>query len=172
MFIYSLILLIVSCSIITDAGILPESNEPACLNKTCEECIKGEEVYCPELEGAKCCSAAAECTNSRNSTTGCGVAGSNETTTTSTKITSSTITPATSLSPTTSSSTTAPTTTSESTSTVIVTTVTTRTTPATGRHFDAPSFIGGIVLALGLLAIIYVSFKFYKARTERNYHTL
>ncbi|GIY18350.1 hypothetical protein CEXT_410781 [Caerostris extrusa] len=47
------------------------------------------------------------------------------------------------------------------------------TTPtAAGRHFDAPSFIGGIVLALGLLAIIYVSFKFYKARTERNYHTL
>lgn len=41
-----------------------------------------------------------------------------------------------------------------------------------GRHFDPPSFIGGIVLALGLLAIIYVSFKFYKARTERNYHTL
>lgn len=52
-------------------------------------------------------------------------------------------------------------------------TVPSKTTVApNGRHFDPPSFIGGIVLALGLLAIIYVSFKFYKARTERNYHTL
>lgn len=41
-----------------------------------------------------------------------------------------------------------------------------------GRHFDPPSFIGGTVLSLGLLAIVYVGFKFYKARTERNYHTL
>lgn len=47
-------------------------------------------------------------------------------------------------------------------------------TPAThkDRHFDGPSFIGGIVLAMGLMAIAFVSFKFYKARTERNYHTL
>ncbi|PRD30364.1 UNVERIFIED_CONTAM: Sialomucin core protein 24 [Trichonephila clavipes] len=75
----------------------------------------------------------------------------------------------------TSSSTSVSTTTPASTTiTMSVTTTsikTTATTP-TGRHFDAPSFIGGIVLALGLLAIIYVSFKFYKARTERNYHTL
>lgn len=66
-------------------------------------------------------------------------------------------------------------TTISSTSTVHSTTthVPSKTTVApNGRHFDPPSFIGGIVLALGLLAIIYVSFKFYKARTERNYHTL
>ncbi|CAL1274530.1 unnamed protein product [Larinioides sclopetarius] len=167
MFIYSLILLIVSCSIITDAGFLPESNEPTCFNKTCEECIQ-EQVYCPELEGAKCCSDASNCTNSRNNTTGCGGAGND--TTTSANIT--TTTPATSSASTTSSSAIVSTTTSESTSTFTDTTVPTKTTPATGRHFDAPSFIGGIVLALGLLAIIYVSFKFYKARTERNYHTL
>ncbi|CAN7989471.1 unnamed protein product [Ixodes hexagonus] len=40
------------------------------------------------------------------------------------------------------------------------------------RHFDALSFVGGIILSLGCLAILYVGFKFYKARTERNYHTL
>lgn len=41
-----------------------------------------------------------------------------------------------------------------------------------GRHFDGSSFVGGIVLTCGLLAIAFVSWKFYKARTERNYHTL
>ncbi|XP_076357105.1 uncharacterized protein LOC143250447 [Tachypleus tridentatus] len=45
-------------------------------------------------------------------------------------------------------------------------------TPSSTRRFDAPSFIGGIVLSLGFLAIMYVGFKFYKARTESNYHTL
>ncbi|XP_017776081.1 PREDICTED: sialomucin core protein 24-like [Nicrophorus vespilloides] len=43
---------------------------------------------------------------------------------------------------------------------------------AKGRTFDGPSFIGGIILASGLTAIGFVAFKFYKARTERNYHTL
>ncbi|KAK9875167.1 hypothetical protein WA026_005959 [Henosepilachna vigintioctopunctata] len=42
----------------------------------------------------------------------------------------------------------------------------------TNRGFDGPSFIGGIVLAAGLMAIGFVAFKFYKARTELNYHTL
>ncbi|XP_065157610.1 sialomucin core protein 24-like [Atheta coriaria] len=40
------------------------------------------------------------------------------------------------------------------------------------RKFDGPSFIGGIILACGLSAIGFVAFKFYKARTEHNYHTL
>lgn len=91
---------------------------------------------------------------------------------------------------TTSSSTEIPTTTTSSTSSTTSSTTSSSTTESStvhsttthvplkttvapnGRHFDPPSFIGGIVLALGLLAIIYVSFKFYKARTERNYHTL
>lgn len=41
-----------------------------------------------------------------------------------------------------------------------------------GRHFDAASFIGGIVLCAGIIAIVFFGLKFYKARTERNYHTL
>ncbi|XP_044739468.1 integumentary mucin C.1-like isoform X2 [Chrysoperla carnea] len=40
------------------------------------------------------------------------------------------------------------------------------------QRFDFPSFIGGIMLTLGLLAIGIISHKFYKARTDRNYHTL
>jgi len=44
--------------------------------------------------------------------------------------------------------------------------------PVPCGHFDGSSFIGGIVLTLGLLAIGLVAYKFYKARNERNYHTL
>ncbi|CAH2047766.1 unnamed protein product, partial [Iphiclides podalirius] len=40
------------------------------------------------------------------------------------------------------------------------------------RGFDGPSFIGGIILTLGLLAISFMGFKYYKNQTERNYHTL
>lgn len=40
------------------------------------------------------------------------------------------------------------------------------------RAFDGPSFVGGIILTLGLLAIGFMGFKYYKNHTERNYHTL
>ncbi|XP_072932852.1 uncharacterized protein [Epargyreus clarus] len=40
------------------------------------------------------------------------------------------------------------------------------------RGFDGPSFMGGIILTLGLLAIGFMGFKYYKNQTERNYHTL
>ncbi|XP_059485169.1 sialomucin core protein 24-like [Neocloeon triangulifer] len=93
-----------------------------------------------------------------------------------------TTTSTTSTSTTTSTTSTTPSTTSTSTTTTTPTPSTTTTTaaPSTtasppvvpGRKFDAPSFIGGIVLALGCMAISFVAWKFYKARTERNYHTL
>jgi CD164 antigen len=38
--------------------------------------------------------------------------------------------------------------------------------------FHGPSFLGGMIMAFGLMAISLVTFKFYKARTERNYLTL
>nr|XP_061806722.1 sialomucin core protein 24-like [Nerophis lumbriciformis] len=48
-------------------------------------------------------------------------------------------------------------------------------TPTTAPHknstFDAASFIGGIVLVLGLQAVIFFLYKFCKSK-ERNYHTL
>jgi CD164 antigen len=39
-------------------------------------------------------------------------------------------------------------------------------------QWSTTSFIGGMVFAFGMMAIGFVSFKFYKARNERNYHTL
>lgn len=62
--------------------------------------------------------------------------------------------------------------TSSTSSSSSLSTPTTAPSKSAGRRFDAPSFIGGIVLSLGLLAVVYVGFKFYKSRTERNYHTL
>ena len=41
-----------------------------------------------------------------------------------------------------------------------------------GQHFDGASFVGGIILCAGIIALIFFGLKFYKSRTERNYHTL
>ncbi|XP_069462642.1 sialomucin core protein 24 [Ambystoma mexicanum] len=46
----------------------------------------------------------------------------------------------------------------------------TKLPPHTGT-FDAASFIGGIVLVLGVQAVIFFLYKFCKSK-ERNYHTL
>ncbi|NWU04887.1 MUC24 protein, partial [Cephalopterus ornatus] len=43
--------------------------------------------------------------------------------------------------------------------------------PARKSTFDAASFIGGIVLVLGLQAVIFFLYKFCKSK-DRNYHTL
>ncbi|XP_037376092.1 sialomucin core protein 24 [Talpa occidentalis] len=43
--------------------------------------------------------------------------------------------------------------------------------PMRKSTFDAASFIGGIVLVLGLQAVIFFLYKFCKSK-ERNYHTL
>ncbi|CAG0914055.1 unnamed protein product [Notodromas monacha] len=40
------------------------------------------------------------------------------------------------------------------------------------RHFDAPSFVGGMILALGLTSVGFMGFKFYQVRVSGNYHTL
>ncbi|XP_063299596.1 sialomucin core protein 24 [Pelobates fuscus] len=45
------------------------------------------------------------------------------------------------------------------------------TTPSKRGTFDAASFIGGIVLVLGIQAVIFFLYKFCKAK-DRNYHTL
>lgn len=41
-----------------------------------------------------------------------------------------------------------------------------------GRHFDAASFIGGIVLCLGLGVIAFIGLKYYRSRSQQNYRTL
>ncbi|KAL6095920.1 cd164 [Pungitius sinensis] len=51
---------------------------------------------------------------------------------------------------------------------------TTPIAPSPAPHnntFDAASFIGGIVLILGLQAVIFFVYKFCKSK-DRNYHTL
>lgn len=60
---------------------------------------------------------------------------------------------------------------SSTSSTVTVTTVSPTTTPHKNSTFDAASFIGGIVLVLGLQAVIFFLYKFCKSK-DRNYHTL
>ncbi|XP_055373053.1 sialomucin core protein 24 [Condylostylus longicornis] len=73
------------------------------------------------------------------------------------------------------STTVAPNTTSTNTPKTTVPPITTSTTPPPPqpcRRFDGPSFIGGSVLSMGLVAISFICYKFYKARNERNYHTL
>ncbi|XP_077367631.1 sialomucin core protein 24 isoform X2 [Festucalex cinctus] len=64
-------------------------------------------------------------------------------------------------------------TTASSNSSVPTTSVPVTSTPATHRSstFDAASFIGGIVLVLGLQAVIFFLYKFCKSK-DRNYHTL
>ncbi|XP_066958555.1 integumentary mucin A.1-like [Macrobrachium rosenbergii] len=51
---------------------------------------------------------------------------------------------------------------------------TTTTAPPTpsGRHFDAASFFGGMVLAIAIVAVAYAAWHFYKSRNGRSYHTL
>nr|XP_014992745.1 sialomucin core protein 24 isoform X3 [Macaca mulatta] len=51
------------------------------------------------------------------------------------------------------------------------TTVTPTSQPVRKSTFDAASFIGGIVLVLGVQAVIFFLYKFCKSK-ERNYHTL
>ncbi|XP_075410803.1 sialomucin core protein 24 [Tenrec ecaudatus] len=51
------------------------------------------------------------------------------------------------------------------------TTVTPTSQPGRKSTFDAASFIGGIVLILGVQAVIFFLYKFCKSK-ERNYHTL
>ncbi|ELW50093.1 Sialomucin core protein 24 [Tupaia chinensis] len=51
------------------------------------------------------------------------------------------------------------------------TTLTPTSPPARKSTFDAASFIGGIVLVLGVQAVIFFLYKFCKSK-ERNYHTL
>ncbi|XP_062266877.1 sialomucin core protein 24 [Platichthys flesus] len=103
-------------------------------------------------------------------------------------------TPTTPVVPTTSNSSTAQPTTASENVTVIVTTASSNTsvpttsassnatnpsttpvspTPASQKNatFDAASFIGGIVLVLGLQAVIFFLYKFCKSK-DRNYHTL
>ncbi|NWR89313.1 MUC24 protein, partial [Furnarius figulus] len=151
------------------------------------KCDEGKEICTNETEAAGklgTCKMVEQCSSSSNATT---TASSNATTTASSNAT----TTASSNATTTSSAPTAHTTIANVTSAtthapVPKTTVTSPTTTPTapGSHttvtpapsarkstFDAASFIGGIVLVLGLQAVIFFLYKFCKSK-DRNYHTL
>lgn len=110
------------------------------------------------------CISATTLTTKTTSTTGSTTTTAATSTTTTAQSTTSSTTPVTT------TKSTSPTTPKPVTS--ATTTTTAAPAPHHSRQFDGPSFIGGIVLASGLMAIGFVAFKFYKARTERNYHTL
>ncbi|XP_029966138.1 sialomucin core protein 24 isoform X1 [Salarias fasciatus] len=81
-----------------------------------------------------------------------------------------TVTPTVSPSPTINATTTSSNTTVAN-ATTASTPLTTVAPPHKNSTFDAASFIGGIVLVLGLQAVIFFLYKFCKSK-DRNYHTL
>lgn len=130
---------------------------------SCEAC--GNVTHCQWMN----CSEALKCVNgsAENQTAGCINMNCTEPTS------------APSVSPTTANATingttTAPTTAVVPTQNSTVTNVTSASptpSPSKSSTFDAASFIGGIVLVLGLQAVIFFLYKFCKSK-DRNYHTL
>ncbi|XP_029966139.1 sialomucin core protein 24 isoform X2 [Salarias fasciatus] len=102
----------------------------------------------------------------RNMTLG----GTNETCDNATCSGNPTVTPTVSPSPTINATTTSSNTTVAN-ATTASTPLTTVAPPHKNSTFDAASFIGGIVLVLGLQAVIFFLYKFCKSK-DRNYHTL
>uniref|UniRef100_A0A5F9CLD5 CD164 molecule n=1 Tax=Oryctolagus cuniculus TaxID=9986 RepID=A0A5F9CLD5_RABIT len=101
---------------------------------------------------------------SNNSTVQCSVVNSTE----FCSVPTATLVPTTSTAKTTTMPTTSATVTTSGTAN---TTLTPTSSPGRKSTFDAASFIGGIVLVLGLQAVIFFLYKFCKSK-ERNYHTL
>ncbi|XP_031633205.1 integumentary mucin C.1-like [Contarinia nasturtii] len=96
------------------------------------------------------------------------------TTTTVAPTTTTTTTTSSTTSSTTPSTTTSSTTPTPSNSTTVAPSTTPKPTPAPHPcgGFSGSSFIGGIVLTIGMIAIGFVAHKIYKSKFDRNYHTL
>ncbi|NXM24147.1 MUC24 protein, partial [Oxyruncus cristatus] len=171
-----------------DSCIVNDTNAGVCKWIRCTE---GEEMCVNETEASAKklgnCSAVQECSSSNTT-----VSPSSATTESSNATTeSSNATTASSNVTTASSATTTHTTIANVTNatthaplptTTVASPTTTPTTPGTNATvtpapaarkstFDAASFIGGIVLVLGLQAVIFFLYKFCKSK-DRNYHTL
>ncbi|XP_005154841.2 sialomucin core protein 24 isoform X1 [Melopsittacus undulatus] len=171
-----------------DIGICVNETEVASKNQTCTV-----EVQCsfalssspaPSSNATTTASSNATTTASPNATT---TASSNATTTASSNMTTAssnmtTATPATTAHTTIAANVTSVTAHPPAPTTAITSATTTPSvpgtnatvTPAPSRRkstFDAASFIGGIVLVLGLQAVVFFLYKFCKSK-DRNYHTL
>ncbi|XP_067402677.1 sialomucin core protein 24 [Emydura macquarii macquarii] len=152
--------------------------------KTCSECInsttasakckwidcKDSNVSCVNTTEFNNCSSISECSSSTSAAATTAAAATTPNATTAATATTANASNATSpAAPSTASSTTVLTTVSTP-----GTTHATESPPKPVPHkstFDAASFIGGIVLVLGLQAVIFFLYKFCKSK-DRNYHTL
>ncbi|XP_034017862.1 sialomucin core protein 24 isoform X4 [Thalassophryne amazonica] len=122
-----------------------------CATLTCEACEAN-----PDCQWSNCSSSTASCVNMTVKAPNVTCTNASCTGTAN----SSTVSP---------NSTTTTTTASSNTTTTTVTP--SSPTPHKDATFDAASFIGGIVLVLGLQAVIFFLYKFCKSK-DRNYHTL
>ncbi|TSL47637.1 Sialomucin core protein 24 [Bagarius yarrelli] len=149
------------CVAVSECGWLNCSDKHACYNVSISH-VNCTNASCANETTTTVAPTTAVTTNTTATT-------ANITTTTTTNSTTTTI--STTLTPgntTASNTTSAPVT---STTTSNATTTTLPPTPPKKSTFDAASFIGGIVLVLGLQAVIFFLYKFFKSK-DRNYHTL
>ncbi|XP_072264847.1 sialomucin core protein 24 isoform X3 [Pyxicephalus adspersus] len=139
----------------------------ACNATSCADCIqlKCLWVICSN-DSAVCRNETGDCTKVDS----CGAAPTGNTTT----ITTPAITGNMTTTPAGNTTATTPLTTPASTgnaTTSASTTAVPTASPSKKNTFDAASFIGGIVLVLGIQAVVFFLYKFCKAK-DRNYHTL
>uniref|UniRef100_K7FQ90 CD164 molecule n=1 Tax=Pelodiscus sinensis TaxID=13735 RepID=K7FQ90_PELSI len=159
-----------------------------CVNRT--ECkwinCSGETFSCGNATDSNC-TATSQCSCNVGyptfSPTSCSTPNSTDSSTAATTTANATIINATTAASATIANitnTTLPAASSTASSTSVLTTISTPGTTATGSTpkpaphkstFDAASFIGGIVLVLGLQAVIFFLYKFCRSK-DRNYHTL
>ncbi|XP_051908927.1 sialomucin core protein 24 isoform X2 [Hippocampus zosterae] len=153
-------LVAVAAVVVICAGVASASDECANLNCTaCDPANDCQWLNCPSSPvGGSCYNVTLLDKNITCSNASCSANSTNTSTAAPT--------------PTLNISTVAPTTSSKNSSS---STTSTPVTPSPAPHknstFDAASFIGGIVLVLGLQAVIFFLYKFCKSK-ERNYHTL
>ncbi|KAE8602720.1 hypothetical protein XENTR_v10014098 [Xenopus tropicalis] len=140
--------------------------------KTCESCKNETSLNCSWVSCSND-SVDARCINETQNTRNCSATPCGAISPTSTAVTATSPAASTSTNATTPASTTLPasTATKNATTTPSSSTTIAPTPPSKKGTFDAASFIGGIVLVLGIQAVIFFLYKFCKAK-DRNYHTL
>ncbi|XP_054249007.1 sialomucin core protein 24 [Indicator indicator] len=146
-----------------------------CESETTEVCVNGtEEHNCTAVE--QCSSpTSAPASNATTPPSSATTLPSNSTTASSNTTTATPATTAlTTIANVTNATTHAPLSTTAIPSATTTPTIPGTVTPAPSSRkstFDAASFIGGIVLVLGLQAVVFFLYKFCKSK-DRNYHTL
>ncbi|CAG5927989.1 unnamed protein product [Menidia menidia] len=174
-------------------GVAVAADPDGCASLSCEECGANSECqYVNCTTSLRCRNMTLTGDNETCSNVSCSASGSQTSPSPTTNV-STTTHPPTTAPHTSAVSTTTNSNTTDNTTVVTVTTPTaanvsmstTAASPSTGPStvgptpapsqksstFDAASFIGGIVLVLGLQAVFFFLYKFCKSK-DRNYHTL